>query len=183
MDQSLTIETSRLYLHTVLPDEYLLLSQNLAHPDLWINRGFTDPIKYFANNPNPIKYRAPKIAINPVLAGYLLRVVVLKSEPIIIASAGFHDGPDQNGMIEIGFGVDLKYQNLGYGQEILHGMWSWVVSNPKVKTLRYSVSPDNLISQHIIKKLKFKYVADQIDDEDGVEQIYELPAALYQRSF
>jgi ribosomal-protein-alanine N-acetyltransferase len=183
MDQSLTIETSRLYLHTVLPDEYLLLSQNLAHPDLWISRGFTDPIKYFANNPNPIKYRAPKIAINPKLAGYLLRVVVLKSEPIIIASAGFHDGPDQNGMIEIGFGVDKTYQGRGYGQEILHGMWSWVVENPEVQTLRYTVSPKNLVSLKIIKKLDFDLVGEQIDDEDGLELIYEMSKKTYISTF
>jgi len=183
MDQDLTIETERLYLHTVLPDEYPFLGEDLAHPNLWSNRGFTDPLKYFANNPNPIKYRAPRIAANPGLAKYLLRVAVLKSEQIIIASAGFHDGPDLNGMIEIGFGVDKAYQGKGYGQELLHGMWSWVVNNPEVKTLRYTVSPDNLISQHIVKKLGFNLVGEQIDEEDGVEDIYEMPANRYQSTF
>jgi len=61
MDQDLTIESGRLYLHTVLPDEYPLLVEDLAHPNLWSNRGFTDPFQYFANNPNPVKYRAPKL--------------------------------------------------------------------------------------------------------------------------
>ena len=115
MDQDLTIETERLNLHTVLPDEYPLLVQNLAHPNLWSNRGFTDQLKYFANNPNPIKYRVPRITANPELAKYLLRVAVLKSEKTIIASAGFHDGPNINGMIEIGFGVDklIKVRDMG----------------------------------------------------------------------
>ena len=179
MDQDLTIETERLHLHTVLPDEYPLLVQNLAHPDLWNNREFSDPLKYFANNPNPIKYRAPRITANPELAKYLLRVAVLKSEQIIIASAGFHDGLDINGMIEIGFGVDKAWQGKGYGQELLHGMWGWVVNTPEVKTLRYTVSPDNLISQHIIKKLNFEYIGQQMDLEDGVEDIYESTCKKY----
>jgi len=183
MDQDLTIETERLYLHTVMPDEYPLLLQNLAHTNLWSNRGFSDRLKYFANNPNPIKYRAPRIAANPELAKYLLRVAVLKSEQIIIATAGFHDGPDVNGMIEIGFGVDNAYQGKGYGQELLHGMWGWVVNNPDVKTLRYTVSPDNLISQHIIKKLGFNLVGEQIDEEDGLEEIYEMLSDSYQHAF
>lgn len=183
MDKDLTIETNRLYLHTVLPDEYPLLLQNLAHPDLWSERGFDDPIKYFATNPNPIKYRAPKIAINPELAKFLLRVAVLKSEQIIIASAGFHDGPDVNGMIEISFGVDKAYQGKGYGQELLHDMWGWVIENPQVKTLRYTVSPKNLISQHIIKKLGFNLVGEQIDEEDGLEEIYEMSSKDYQAVF
>ena len=118
-----------------------------------------------------------------LLAKYLLRVAVLKREQIIIASAGFHDGPDLNGMIEIGFGVDQAYQGKGYGQELLHGMWGWVIENPQVKTLRYTVSPDNLISQHIIKKLRFNLVGEQIDEEDGLEEIYELSADKYQETF
>jgi RimJ/RimL family protein N-acetyltransferase len=77
-------------------------------------------------------------------------------------------------MIEIGFGVDRNYQGKGYGQEILDGMWSWVVNDPLVKTLRYTVSPDNLISQYIIKKFGFKHRGQQMDEEDGPEDIYEI---------
>ncbi len=86
-------------------------------------------------------------------------------------------------MVEIGFGVDKAYQNLGYGQEVLNSMWSWIIDDPQVKTLRYTVSPENKVSQHIIKKLGFKLVGEQIDEKDGLEQIYELPADQYQSTF
>ena len=105
MGQNMMITTKRLNLHTVLPDEYLLLQQDLTHPDLWRERGFTDQLRYFATNPNPLEYRAPRVAANPAWAKYLLRVAVLKQSSIIIASAGFHNAPDPAGMIEIGFGV------------------------------------------------------------------------------
>jgi RimJ/RimL family protein N-acetyltransferase len=55
-----------------------------------------------------------------------------------------------------------------------------VVKEPGVQTLRYTVSPDNLVSQHIIKKLGFNLVGEQIDEKDGLEQIYELSAEKYQ---
>ena len=167
----------------MLPSEYEALAMNQADPKLWLDRGFSDPDKYFLNNLNPIKYRLPRIRQNPEYAKYLLRVAVLKDNSIIIASAGFHDAPDSDGMIEIGFGVDKKYQGRGFGQELLHGMWSWVVNDPQVKTLRYTVSPDNLISQHIIKKLGFKHNGQQIDEEDGPEDIYELSAREYKLKF
>ena len=183
MDQDLVIHTKRLLLYTVLPIEYEVLAIDQSDPNLWLDRGFSDPDKYFLNNPNPIKYRLPRVRQNPEYAKYLLRVAVLKDNPIIIASAGFHDAPDSNGMIEIGFGVDEKYQGRGFGQELLHGMWSWVVNNPQVKTLRYTVSPDNLISQHIIKKQGFKHKGQQIDEEDGPEDIYELSASDYKLKF
>jgi len=183
MDQDLVIHTKRLLLYTVLPNEYEALALDQADPNLWLDRGFSDPDKYFLNNPNPIKYRLPRIRQNPEYAKYLLRVAVSKDNPIIIASAGFHDAPDSDGMIEIGFGVDKKHQSMGFGQEILHGMWSWVVNDPQVKTLRYTVSPDNLISQHIIKKFDFVFKGQQIDDEDGPEDIYELSASDYKLKF
>ena len=183
MDQDLVIQTNRLLLCTVLPDEYERLALNQADPNLWVDRGFSDPDKYFLNNPNPIKYRLPRIKKNPEYAKYLLRVAVLKDNPIIIASAGFHNAPDSDGMIEIGFGVDKKYQGRGFGQEILHGMWNWVANDSLVKTLRYTVSPENLISQHIIKKLGFKHSGQQIDEEDGPEDIYELSASDYKLRF
>jgi RimJ/RimL family protein N-acetyltransferase len=183
MDQDIVIQTNRLLLYTVLPREYEVLAIDQADPNLWLDRGFSDPDKYFLNNPNPIKYRLPRVRQNPEYAKYLLRVAVLKDNPIIIASAGFHDAPDIDGMIEIGFGVDKRYQGRGFGQELLHGMWAWVVTDPQIKTLRYTVSPDNLISQHIIKKFGFIFKGQQIDEEDGPEDIYELSASDYKLKF
>ncbi|MGI9171488.1 MAG: GNAT family N-acetyltransferase [Candidatus Nanopelagicus sp.] len=183
MNQDLAISTHRLILHTVLGQEYHLLEADLTHEDLWLDRGFNDPLKYFQNNNNPIKYRIAQVIDNPNSAKYLLRVAVLKESQIIIASAGFHSLPDENGVIEIGFGVDPTYQNLGFGQEILHGMWGWVVNDPNVKTLRYSVSPKNLPSVHIVKKIGFNLIGQQIDDEDGPEDIYELSVANYKQIY
>jgi RimJ/RimL family protein N-acetyltransferase len=183
MDQDLVIQTNRLHLYTVLPNEYEVLAKDQADPKLWLDRGFSDPNKHFLNYPNPIKHRLPRVRQNPEYAKFLLRVAVLKNNPIIIASAGFHDAPDSGGMIEIGFGVDKNYQGNGYGQEILHGMWSWVVNDPLVKILRYTVSPNNLISQHIIKKLGFKHKGQQMDEVDESEDIYELESQIYSRQF
>ncbi|MDA2962297.1 MAG: GNAT family N-acetyltransferase [Actinomycetota bacterium] len=183
MSEELVIQTQDLMLYTVLPDEYLLLEKDFAHPSLWTKRGFSDPTKYFLNNKNPISHRLKLIKDNPDWAKYLLRVAVLNKSQAIIGSVGFHSAPDQTGMIEIGFGVDHGYENRGYGQQILHGMWSWVVNDPLVKLLRYTVSPNNLKSQHIINKLNFNLVGEQIDKEDGLEQIYELTASEYNANF
>ena len=68
-------------------------------------------------------------------------------------------------------------------QEMLHGMWWWVVDQPGVVTLRYTVSPDNAASQAIIRKLGFAHVGQQIDEEDGPEDIFEMSAAEYRRRY
>jgi RimJ/RimL family protein N-acetyltransferase len=120
---------------------------------------------------------------DPAVAKYLLRVAVLRESMEIIGSAGFHNLPDENGMIEIGFGIDPTFQNKGYGKQLLHGMWNWVLKDQRVKTLRYTVSPSNLISKQIIQKLEFNLVGEQLDDIDGVEEIYELSANDYKLRF
>jgi len=138
------IHTKDLSLYTVLSSEYELLEADYAHPKLWLDRGFSDPYKYFLNNRNPIPYRINQVRKNPEVAKYLLRVAVLKQNMVVVGSAGFHNLPDENGMIEIGFGVDPAFQN---------------------------------------KKLEFKLVGEQMDDIDGVEEIYELSANDYKLRF
>jgi ribosomal-protein-alanine N-acetyltransferase len=53
------------------------------------------------------------------------------------------------------------------------GMWQMIIKRPDVKILRYTVSPNNEPSIHIIKKFNFTFVGEQIDPEDGVELIFE----------
>ena len=183
MNQDLIIESDRLLLYTVLPAEYELLEIDRTHPNLWVDRGFSDPNKHFLIGAGIIGHRLPKVRQYPQWAKYLLRMAVLKDKQIVIGSAGFHIAPDSNGMIEIGFSVDRPYQGRGFGQEILHGMWGWVAGDPLVKTLRYTVSPNNTISQHIIKKFGFTHNGQQIDEEDGPEDIYELAISEYKSKF
>jgi RimJ/RimL family protein N-acetyltransferase len=182
MEENL-IQTKDLTLYTVELAEYELLEADYAHPKLWLDRGFSDPHKYFLNNRNPIPYRINQVRKDPEVAKYLLRVAVLREGMEIIGSAGFHNLPDENGMIEIGFGIDAAFQNKGYGQQLLHGMWNWVLKDQRVKTLRYTVSPTNLISKQIIQKLEFDLVGEQLDDVDGAEEIYELSTADYKLRF
>jgi [ribosomal protein S5]-alanine N-acetyltransferase len=179
----LLIRTARLDLHTVLPAEYDLLAANRAHRRLWLDRGFTNPLGHLVDDPGPLPYRIPRIAADPDAAPYLLRLAVLRVEGIVIGSAGFHDRPDQDGMIEIGLGVEPTYRGRGYAQEMLLGMWGWVVDTPGVRTLRYTVSPDNEPSQAIIRKLGFAYCGQQIDEVDGPEDIFELSAVDYRERF
>ncbi|MFM7949747.1 MAG: hypothetical protein ACKO75_05215, partial [Actinomycetales bacterium] len=53
------------------------------------------------------------------------------------------------------------------------GMWQMIIKRPDVKILRYTVSPNNEPSIHIIKKFEFALVGEQIDPQDGVELIFE----------
>ena len=76
--------------------------------------------------------------------------------------------------MEIGLGIETQYQNQGYAKEALLGMWRWVLTFPEVNTLRYTVSPENLPSIAVINYFGFGFKGQQIDEEDGPEDIYEM---------
>lgn len=82
-------------------------------------------------------------------------------------------------MVEIGLGVEPSERGRGYAQEMLRGIW--VIDQPGVRTLRYTVSPDNAPSQAIIRRFGFVHRGQQIDDVDGPEDVFELSAEEYRR--
>lgn len=182
-DDDLVLRTERLDLHTVRPEDYALLALDRAHPTLWVDRGFTNPHRHLVDDPGPLPYRIPRVLLDPGAAPYLLRMAVLRDEAIIVGSAGFHLRPDEAGMIEIGVEVVPEHRGHGLATEILHGMWRWVIDQPGVRILRYTVSPDNAPSQHIIRSLGFAHVGVQIDEVDGPEDIFEMPAETYRVRF
>jgi [ribosomal protein S5]-alanine N-acetyltransferase len=91
----------------------------------------------------------------------------------------FHAPPDDRGMIEVGFGIDVEYQNQGYGTEALAAMFDFAAREPEVQVLRYTVSASNIPSMKVITKFGFRHVGQQIDEEDGPEEIFEISAKEY----
>lgn len=179
----LVLHLPRLDLHTVLPEEYQLLATDRADARLWIGRGFSNPLGHLIDDPGPLPYRMPRIEADPLAAPFLLRMGVLRDRSIIVGSCGFHTRPDDEGIVEIGLGVEESYRGRGLAQEMLHGMWAWVIDQPGVRTLRYTVSPDNAPSQAIIRTLGFALVGVQQDEIDGPEDIFEMAADEYRDRF
>jgi ribosomal-protein-alanine N-acetyltransferase len=177
------IRTARLDLHVVLPAEYQRLAVDRGDPRLWVDRGFSNPYGHLVTDPGPLPFRWPQIQEYPERAPYLLRMAVHRDSAVIIGSAGFHGIPDDTGMVEIGLEIVPEWRGQGYGTEVLHGMWGWVIGQPGVRCLRYTVSPDNAPSQAIIRRLGFTWRGQQVDPIDGPEDIFEMQVADYRREF
>ena len=171
----LQFATARLDCHSLSFDDYLTFETGVEPK--W--DGFSNPFKHLIEGPSPLSFRIPRVKKVPAFAEIGLILAIERESNSIIGSAGFHDFPDQNGMIEIGFGIVPDKQNKGFGKELLHGMWKMICEKPDVKVLRFTVSPTNSPSLHIIKQIGFIEIGEQIDDEDGVELIFELPKEDY----
>ena len=77
----------------------------------------------------------------------------------------------------------LRCFKASLGREALLGMWAWVVGQPGVQKLRYTVDPDNVASVALVQQFGFTNVGQQIDEEDGLEDIYELSATDFRKKF
>lgn len=174
-----TFETNRLYCRSLSLHDYFEFEAGVEPK--W--NGFSNPYKHLVEGPTPLQFRIPRVKKDPSFADIGLVLAISKSDDEIIGSAGFHEFPDANGMIEIGFGIVPQKQNQGYGKELLIGMWQMIGKRTDVKILRYTVAPGNEPSIHIINKLGFTKVGEQIDPEDGLELIFEMSVSDFKKIY
>jgi len=130
--------------------------------------------RVLVDSAGPLHWRVPQVKKDPSVNKWFIRWIVLRENRYIIGSMSFHGPPDESGMLEIGLGIESPYQNQGFAKEALLGMWQWALVSPEVKRLRYTVSPANLPSVALIRHFQFPLVGSQIDEVDGVEEIYEM---------
>lgn len=173
------IETSRLELHHISAQGIIDLYDNKNDSAAIAGRDFTNPHQNLVKESGPLSWRVPQVKVDPSVNKWFVRFIVLKETKEIIGSTSFHGVPDSEGMMEIGLGIEEAFRGKGYAKEALKGMWSWACTFPEVKTLRYTVSPDNLPSIAVINYFGFEYKGQQMDDIDGPENIYEMSTSEF----
>ena len=177
------IATPRLELHHICVDDLLSLFESPEDVSIYEGKSYSNPHRILMDVSGPLRWRVPQVKSDPVVNKWFVRWMVEKSTREIVGSVSFHGPPDEQGMMEIGLGVHSNFQRLGYAVEALTGMWSWVVEQPGVELLRYTVDPNNEASVAVIKKFGFERVGQQIDPEDGPEDIYEMSAEDFRIKF
>jgi len=177
------IETKRLELHHLSAEAIIELFEDKSDNKALLNRSITNPHRVLVDNSGPLGWRVPQVKVDPSVNKWFVRWIVLKETAEVIGSTSFHGVPDADGMMEIGLGIEEPFQNKGYAKESLIGMWNWVCKFPEVKTLRYTVSPDNLPSIAVINYFGFEYKGQQMDDIDGPENIYEMSTEDFQEKW
>jgi RimJ/RimL family protein N-acetyltransferase len=177
------IVSPRLELHHICVDDLLSLFDSPENVSIYEGKPYSNPHRILMDGSGPLRWRVPQVKSDPSVNKWFIRWMVEKETREIVGSTSFHGPPDEKGMMEIGLGVHPDFQRLGFATEALTGMWSWVINQPGVELLRYTVAPDNFASVALVKKFGFVCVGQQIDPEDGPEDIYELSANEFRRRF
>jgi len=143
-------------------------------PRLFSGASFTNPHRILMSQDGPLRWRVPQIKADETVNKWFVRLMVLRSTGVVIGSTSFHGPPDQRGMLEIGIGVEKIFQRQGFATQALLGMWTWATAEPGVKVFRYQVGVNNIGSQQLIRKMGFACVGQDVDEIDGLEDIFEL---------
>lgn len=122
------------------------------------------------------RIRADQIAADPESENWAASIVVDDATGEAVGHAGFHAPPNADGMVEIGYSIDPACRRQGFARATVAALLERAAAEPAVVTVRASISPTNAASLATIAGYGFEKVGEQIDDEDGLEFIFERPA-------
>ncbi len=176
-DHNITIYTERLELRLMTPtffeatlrDDQVQAAQLLGLPipaEWW-------PVSHHKRE------RLAQAHANPALEPWMERAIVLRATQTMIGSIAFHMAapPDPvrplgPGGVEFGYTIFAPYRRQGYATEACQGLVDWA-EQQGVKRFILTISPENQPSLRNAAHFDFVKIGSQLDEEDGLEEIYE----------
>ena len=122
-----------------------------------------------------LRLRRDQIRRDPDSEQWLIRAMVLPSggRPMI-GHIGFHGSPETIGRAEVGYSVMPDHRRRGYATEAALALMDWAAQEHGVTSFSVSITPDNVASLALAAKLGFAQIGEQIDEEDGLEYVFQL---------
>jgi RimJ/RimL family protein N-acetyltransferase len=121
--------------------------------------------------------RAQQLRLRPADGPWLLRPILLRAAggpSRAIGYLNFHAGPDEGGMVEVGYMLLPEARGQGYAIEAVRAAFDWATGVRGVHRFRAAVAPDNERSLNLVQKLGFRQTGEQWDEQDGLELVFEL---------
>ena len=89
-----------------------------------------------------------------------------------VGQLGCKGKPDENGLVEIGYGLVLEVWGRGYATETVGVLVSWLLEQPSVRVVTAECLETNHASVRVLQKTGFKQVG-QKPDEEGTLLLWE----------
>ncbi len=85
-------------------------------------------------------------------------IIIHKSDKTVIGDMGFKGGPDENGMIEMGYSIIPAYRRRGYATEMARRLIDWAFQLPEVKVITAECLIDNIGSSKVLQNVGMQCV-------------------------
>ena len=137
-------------------------------PDLWpgralVERAFACPLEKLRCDPEQWLWGA--------------RVLVTRSmdgaEPLVVGSVVLNGRPNDDGIVEVAYGVDEKWQGHGYATEGTKAVVGWALAQRDVRRVQACTFPWHRSSQRVLEKVGMRHVGWRETDMFGELCLYE----------
>ncbi|WP_394939088.1 GNAT family N-acetyltransferase [Psychromicrobium sp. YIM B11713] len=118
--------------------------------------------------------RSRQILEDPASAGWITGVIWDVERQLAVGRAGYHGPPDEHGMVEVGYEIDVELRRQGYARAAFEKLLQRAREEPEVRVLRATIAPENEASYRLVSQYGLVKVGEQWDEEDGLEIVYEL---------
>jgi len=95
-------------------------------------------------------------------------VVLEERTGVAVGMAGFKGPPDDQGTVEIAYGIAPTYRGRGYATQAAKGLVEFASGNDRVRRIRAHTLPERNASTSVLTKLGFEFLGAVEDPEDGV---------------
>jgi ribosomal-protein-alanine N-acetyltransferase len=164
----MTIETVHLRLLPYSPEHLLALIQGndrfKERFGLPAAEGLRDFLVSDEVSPAWLASLRASVAPDPWVHGF---AIVHRESGSVIGSAGFKGPPDEEGMVEIAYGIVPGYQGRGYATEAAAALVAFAFGTGRVSLVRAHTLPAPNASTRVLTKCGFKRIGQVEDPEDG----------------
>jgi ribosomal-protein-alanine N-acetyltransferase len=89
-------------------------------------------------------------------------LVVLQPDGLVVGDLGWKGRPDDDGVVEIGYGLAPAFRGRGIGGRAVQAFVHWLVDRVGVQRVLAEIHVDNVASRHLVERLGF-----ELDHVDG----------------
>lgn len=150
------VETERMYLYPLSDEEMRLVIEKESDPEM--KQAYTEMLEGSLSNPDKRIW-------------YAIWNMELKDDTEIIAGDFCFKGLDDDGVVEIGYGLKEEYRHHGYMTEAVIAITEWALSQDGVKQVEAETDAENIDSQKVLFRSGF--VSNGKIGEEGPRFVYE----------
>lgn len=165
----MAIETVRLQMIPYTPGQLLALVDNVPEFEkkmgLTAAQGLRDFIISDEVSPAWIESLRASSEPDPWTYGF---AVVDRESRSVVGSAGFKGPPDEQGMVEIAYGIVPDYEGRGYATEAAAALVDFAREDSRVYLIRAHTLPAANASTRVLTKCGFEHIGEIVDPEDGL---------------
>ena len=174
----MAIETAHLQLAPYSPEHLLALIEGYERFEECFGLPAADGLRAFILSdevsPAWLAQLHAASAADPWVHGF---AVVHRESCSVIGSTGFKGPPDEDGMVEIAYGIVPAFQGRGYATEAAAAGVAFAFGSGRVRLVRAHTLPTPNASTRVLAKCGFGRTGEVVDPEDGLVWRWELNKA------